>query len=100
MNQPASTLIQRALLAALLCAGCGGKHADTTRSGAGAGGLGEAGANPDDAQVPPEKMDEISRMLERKRSVMSRCLAIAVDNKELPKSSRGKITVELVISPG
>lgn len=98
MNQPASTLIQRALLAALLCAGCGGKHADTTPSGA--GGLGEAGATPDSAQVPPEKMDEISRMLERKRSVMSRCLAIAVDNKELPKSSRGKITVELVISPG
>jgi hypothetical protein len=90
--------IRRALLALLLCAGCGGKHAGTTP--AGGTGNDEAAAHPDSAQVPPEKMDEITRMLERKRSIMPRCLAIAVDNKELPKNSRGKLTVELVISPG
>lgn len=50
--------------------------------------------------VPPEKMDEINRSLERKRPIMSHCLAIAVDNKELPKSSRGKVTLEIIIAPG
>jgi len=40
--------------------------------------------------VPPEKMDEINRSLERKRTIMSHCLAVAVDNKELPKNSRGR----------
>ncbi|HEY6173586.1 MAG TPA: AgmX/PglI C-terminal domain-containing protein [Kofleriaceae bacterium] len=49
--------------------------------------------------VPPEKIDEINRSLERKRPVMSRCLAIAVDNKELPRNAAGKVTVEIVISP-
>jgi len=38
-------------------------------------------------------------MLERKQRIMSRCLADAVDAKELPKNSRGKITLEIVISP-
>jgi outer membrane biosynthesis protein TonB len=31
---------------------------------------------------------------------MSRCLALAVDNKELPRNAKGKVTVELVIAPG
>jgi len=30
---------------------------------------------------------------------VSRCLAFAVDNKELPKNSKGKVTLEIVISP-
>lgn len=49
--------------------------------------------------VPPEKLDEITRSLERKRPIMSHCLAIAVDNKELPKSSSGRVTLEIVIAP-
>jgi hypothetical protein len=49
--------------------------------------------------VPPEKMDEINRNLARKRQVMSRCLSLAIDNKELPRNSKGKVTVELVIAP-
>jgi hypothetical protein len=49
--------------------------------------------------VPPEKMDEIERNLARKRNVMSRCLANAIDNKELPRNSKGKVTVEIVIAP-
>ena len=89
----------RALVAAALIAGCGGKHADTTPSGGAAGGGGGEVARGDE-QVPPEKMDEINRSLERKRPIMSRCLAIAVDNKELPKNSAGKITLEIVIAGG
>jgi TonB family protein len=89
----------RALVAAALIAGCGGKHAETTP----AAGAGAAGGEPAQASggvmVPPEKMDEINRSLERKRQIMAHCLATAVDNKELPRNARGKVTVEIVISP-
>ena len=85
--------------------GCGGgQRTDTTPPGGGGGG-GEAQAGPagqgGDAgdAVPPDKIDEINRQLSRKREVMSRCLSSAVDNKELPKNARGKVTVEIVISP-
>jgi len=100
MERPSAprTLIRQALLIASLCAGCGGKHADTTPSGGTTGS--EHAASQSSDQVPPEKMDEINRDLERKHTVVSHCLAIAVDNKELPKNSAGKVTVELVISPG
>ena len=92
-----------AVLAASVGLGCGGgQRADTTPPG---GGGGEAQAGPagqggdgGDA-VPPDKIDEINRQLSRKREVMSRCLSSAVDNKELPKNARGKVTVEIVISP-
>ena len=91
-------LIRQAVLIASLLAGCGGKHADTTPPGGTTGG--EHAADRSSDQVPPEKMDEINRDLERKHSIVSHCLAIAVDNKELPRNSSGKVTVELVISPG
>ena len=87
-----------ALVVASLFAGCGGKRADTTPSVGPAGGGGEAARGDD--QVPPEKMDEINRDLDRKRPIMSHCLAMAVDNKELPKNSAGKITLEIVIAGG
>lgn len=90
--------VLHALVALGLVAGCGGKHADTTPSGGGTGGGGDTARG--DEQVPPEKMDEINRDLDRKRPIMSRCLAIAVDNKELPKNSAGKITLEIVIAGG
>jgi hypothetical protein len=87
----------RALLALVLAAGCGGgKHADTTPAGGEVGEGGTAG-NQGAEMVPPEKMDEVTRSLDRKRQVVSRCLANAVDNKELPKNSAGKVTLELVI---
>ena len=89
--------LSRALLVAVLAAGCGGgKHADTTPSGDGDSEGGTV-ANHGGEMVPPEKMDEVKRSLDRKREVMSRCLANAVDNKELPKNSAGKVTLELVI---
>ena len=88
-----------------LVVGCGGgQRADTTPPGGGGGG-GEPQAGPanpgGDAgdAVPPDKIDEVNRALSRKRDAMSRCLAIAVDNKELPKNARGKVTVEIVIAP-
>jgi TonB family protein len=92
---------------ATVALGCGGgSRADTTPAAGAAGAAGgeaQAGGGGSSSGggevVPPEKIDESNRQLSRKRAVMSRCLAIAVDNKELPKNSHGKVTVEIVISP-
>ena len=86
------------LMIAGLALGCGGKQAATPGSGGDGTERAEAPASSGE-MVPPEKIDEIKRSLERKRSVMSRCLAIAVDNKELPRNAAGKVTVEIVIAP-
>jgi hypothetical protein len=90
-------------IAVLSLAACGGgsKKEQTTPPPTGDGD-GEATPPPrgdNSAMVPPEKMEEIPRVLDRKRQIVSRCLAIAVDNKELPKSTHGKITLEFTISP-
>jgi TonB family protein len=90
------------VLIAGLAVGCGGgKQADTTPS-SGGGGATEAasgGGGGASEMIPPEKMDEVTRILNRKGSMVSHCLATAIDNKELPKSSRGKVTLEIVIAP-
>ncbi len=85
--------------AALLVACGGGKKAATTTTDEAHSPAGPATDHVDDGMVPPEKMEEINRMLERKQRIMSRCLADAVDSKELPKNSRGRITLEIVIAP-
>jgi hypothetical protein len=89
----------------LAAAACGHKPpppTDTPDNGGG-GGDGEAPPPPPDnsaSMVPPDKQDEIRRAFERKRETVSRCLAIAVDNKELPRNSKGRITLEIVITAG
>ena len=95
---PTKTTTLSLLAIASLALGCGGgKQADTTPA---SGGTERAEAPAAGGEmVPPEKIDEINRQLGRKRAVMSRCLSSAVDNKELPKNARGKVTVEIVISP-
>ena len=90
------------LVVASLALGCGGgKQADTTPTGGGASEVehGGGGGGGGGAMVPPEKMDEIERSLDRKAVTISRCLSVAVDNKELPKNAQGKVTLEIVISP-
>jgi hypothetical protein len=87
-----------ALALAGLGLGCGGgQRPDPAPAGGGQEAPAPAGGG--DATVPPDKIDEITHMLERKRSAMSRCLSMAVDNKELPRNAQGKVTVEIVISP-
>jgi hypothetical protein len=95
---PTKTTTLSLLAIASLALGCGGgKQADTTPA---SGGTERAEAPAAGGEmVPPEKIDEIKRSLERKRPVMSRCLAMAVDNKELPRNAAGKVTVEIVIAP-
>jgi hypothetical protein len=86
----------RAIALVMALAACGGgKPADTTPTG----GAAQARSTGDEL-VPPEKMDEINRDLDRKRQTMAHCLATAVDNKELPRAARGELTVELVITGG
>jgi hypothetical protein len=97
-----SHLSRFTLLAAALAAGCGGGKGagggDTT-PGLVSGTGSPTSARADGGMVSPETMDEINRSLDRKRNIVSRCLAIAVDNKEVPRNSAGKVTLEIVISP-
>lgn len=92
-------MVKNGLLLAVLFVGCGGgKKGDTTPEG---GGLPERDyenqATNDDNMIPPEKAEEIQNLLQRKERIMSRCLADAVDAKELPKNSRGKITLDIKV---
>jgi hypothetical protein len=84
------------LALAALIAGCGGKQSsDTTPAAASETEPAQASSD----MIPPETMEEIERRLDRKRRIVSHCLASAVDAKELPKNAAGKITIEIVISP-
>ena len=88
---------------AVLCA-CGGgkKKEDTTSSGVTPIDPNMSSGDPTDrsaSMIPPEKMDEINRLLDRKRPTVSRCLTMVVDNKELPKGSRGKMTLGITVTP-
>jgi hypothetical protein len=88
------SLVAAVALAAIL-GGCGSKPAPAAPA--------PIATTPRDdsaSMVPPETMDEIQRVLDRKRQSMSRCLALAVDNRELPRNAKGKVTVDLVIAPG
>jgi hypothetical protein len=96
------TMKRTALFIAVLVACGGGNKKDQTTPPPTGDGDGETTPPPrgdDTAMIPAEKMEEIPRVLDRKRQIVSRCLAIAVDNRELPKSTHGKITLEFVISP-
>jgi len=52
-----------------------------------------------DEMIPPERMDEITRTLDRKRnSSGTRCIEQAIDNGELKKNARGTLSVNFVIT--
>lgn len=98
------TMVKQALLivAMSVCvAACGGKKGGTTTPDPGpdTGPKKDPNANINDpTMVSPDTMDEIQRMFVRKGNAVSRCLSFAVDNKELPKNSHGKVTLGVVIS--
>jgi hypothetical protein len=90
------TMVKLAGMIAICMVACGGKQpAPTTPAVETEAPVASEGEN---EMVPPEKMDEIERLLARKQGIMSRCLASAVDSKELPTRARGKLTLEIVIS--
>jgi hypothetical protein len=100
-----SHILMAALVAAAATAAAcgGGKPTGTTtpaeNNDEGGGGGAPAGGQSGDV-VPPELADEITRSFERKRASVSRCLSAAIDAKELPRSSRGRMTLNVVIVPG
>ena len=90
------------MIVVVALAACGGgKKANTTPTDESGGGedpnATQVAGDPE--QVTPEQMDDINRMLDRRRGIVSRCLAEAVDAKDLPKNARGKVTIELTIEP-
>jgi hypothetical protein len=87
---------------ALSACGGGKKNEDTTSSGVTPIDPNATSGDTTDrsgSMIPPEKMDEITRLLDRKRPTVSRCLTMVVDNQELPKGSRGKMTLGIKIAP-
>ena len=93
-----ATLLALAVLAA--CGGGNKKSEDTTGSGVTIDPNATSADTTDRSgmMIPPEKMEEVTRLLDRKRPAVSRCLTMVVDNKELPKGSRGKMTLGITIS--
>jgi len=94
------TMVKHLMIVTMLVGACGGgKKGDTTPDEG--GGLGDRtyenqNVNDDNA-ISPDKAEEIRNLLQRKERIMSRCLADAVDAKELPKNSRGKITLDIIV---
>ena len=90
------------LVVVALCAGGGGKKKEDTTSGVTPIDPNATSGDTTDrsgSMIPPEKMDEITRLLDRKRPTVSRCLTMVVDNQELPKGSRGKMTLGITVAP-
>jgi hypothetical protein len=94
--------MNKLVMVVLMAAACGGgkKGGDTTPPPTTGEGEGETVTNVNNSEtmVSGETMDEITSLFQRKGNAVSRCLSIVIDNKELPKNSRGKITLEVTIS--
>lgn len=89
------------LLVVLATAACGNKNKNDAEEG-GTIDTSYTSGDPTDrsgGMVPPEKMEEVTAALNRKSQIMSRCLSAAIESGDAPKNSRGKITLELSISP-
>jgi hypothetical protein len=88
--------------AVLVIAACGGKQKTNGGPGPDVDEHGEHAETPPDqsaTMIPPEKMDEITQALKRKAMIISRCLATAMENKEVPRGAHGRVTLELVVEP-
>jgi hypothetical protein len=98
-----SHILTAALLgAAAATAACGGgKPTGTTTPDESGGEVASRPPGRDQGDVvPPELADEIQREFERKRASVTRCLSAAIDAKELPRNSRGRMTLNVTIVPG
>ena len=91
------------LFVVVAAAACGGKNKQSADESGGP--LIDTQATSGDStdrsgsMVPPEKMDQINRLLARKQMIISRCLSDAVEAGEAPKGTHVKLTVELSIAP-
>ncbi|HEY4056040.1 MAG TPA: AgmX/PglI C-terminal domain-containing protein [Kofleriaceae bacterium] len=87
-------------IAFVLLAACGGhkKQAAEPESKPDMSDDHSVGGGDNNAQVPPESIEQINSMLSRKQNVIARCLADAVERKEFPRTARGKVLVELTVT--
>ncbi len=89
------------LTSLLVAAACGGKAkpADNPGDPAADGEVAtdDEGAADDSGMYPPEKLEEIKSLLDRKRSAAARCLADAVAEGEAAKRARGRVNLAFVI---
>ncbi|MGE0399254.1 MAG: hypothetical protein AB7T06_21260 [Kofleriaceae bacterium] len=94
-------MVKQLMIATMVLGACGGGKKEQTTPDEG-GGLGERTyenqPTSDNEMISPDKAVEINNLLQRKERIMSRCLADAVDAKELPKNSRGKITLDITVN--
>jgi hypothetical protein len=97
------TMKKMLFLVVLAAAACGGKNKNDAEEGGGAtidtqattGDPTDHSAN----MVPPETMDQINSLLQRKQMIVSRCLATAVEAGEAPKGTHAKMTLAISIAP-
>ena len=94
------TMLRQMLLCAVVVAACGGKKQPDTTPDQPRDHNVAVTPTGDQSMVPPETMDEIVRLFRRKGDAVSRCLSFAIDNKELPKNSHGKVTLGVTIGTG
>jgi TonB family protein len=88
------------VIAMLLAAACGGKKKNTTTPEPDPGENANVGtSSSNSSMIPGDKIDEIQRLLERRRETVSRCLTFAINNKDLPKSARGRVTLAITVTP-
>ena len=90
---------KKLLLLVVLAAACGHKNKNDAEEGGSIDPNATTGDPTDRSgnMVPPEKMDEVNQLLQRKQMIVSRCLANAVEAGEAPKGTHGKITYEISI---
>jgi hypothetical protein len=93
------TMLKQMVLCAVVVAACGGKKQPETTPDQPRNDVAVTPTG-DQSMVPPETMDEIQRLFRRKGDAVSRCLSFAIDNKELPKNSHGKVTLGVTIGTG
>jgi len=93
--------MRHVLFAVLVVAACGGKQQteDTEPTGPSVVGQQDTGDSTDRSgnMISPDKMDEVNQDLGRRRDLVSRCLASAMEAKEVPRGTHGRITFEIVI---
>ena len=82
------------LLIAIATAACGGhKQVVTPPPDPGTTPPVETG----NTMVTPEQVDEIQHDFARKNQIISRCLAMAMDAKDVKRGTHGKVSFEVVI---
>jgi hypothetical protein len=96
--------MKNALLLVAILAACGGKQKTDAEDPSGASVVGQQDTgDPTDrsgSMIPPEKMEEVTQLLKRKAMIMPQCLVHAVEAGEVKGGKHGKVTLEIVVSPG